>query len=162
MECKNCARPMRSDHSYCSNCGAKVIRNPLTIKNLWYDITERYFNVDNTFLKTFWHLFSKPDVVIEGYINGVRKKYLNPISYYGIALTLTGLLFFFIREFFMEQTSLEWMTSGSNSSSVGEETFDNTIKYQSIISVLSIPLYALFSKIIFLEIRNIIIQVISL
>jgi hypothetical protein len=153
---------MRSDHSYCSNCGAKVIRNPLTIKNLWYDITERYFNVDNTFLKTFWHLFSKPDVVIEGYINGVRKKYLNPISYYGIALTLTGLLFFFIREFFMEQTSLEWMTSGSNSSSVGEETFDNTIKYQSIISVLSIPLYALFSKIIFLEIRNIIIQVISL
>ncbi len=149
MDCKNCERPLRSDYSFCSNCGAKIIRNRLTLKNLWFDVTERYFNVDNTFLKTVGHLFSKPEVVIGGYIDGIRKKYLNPISYYAIAVTLTGLLFFLIKEFFHEQLSMEWINPAAKNQ--GVDTFDATIKYQSIISVVSIPLYALLSKIIFLK-----------
>ncbi|MDO6470350.1 DUF3667 domain-containing protein [Maribacter sp. 1_MG-2023] len=90
MECKNCHTNLRTDFSYCPDCGAKVIRNRLTVKNLWYDATERFFNIDNTFLITFKHLFTKPDEVIGGYINGVRKKYLNPTSYFTIAITLGG------------------------------------------------------------------------
>ena len=42
MNCKNCDLPLRTDYSFCSNCGAKVIRNRLTLKNLWYDFTERF------------------------------------------------------------------------------------------------------------------------
>ena len=92
MQCKNCGNQLRTDYSYCPNCGAKVIRNRITVKNLWFDIVDRYFNLDNTFLKTFLHLFTKPQIVIEGYINGIRRKYLNPISYLGISLTLSGFL----------------------------------------------------------------------
>lgn len=147
MECKNCDRPLRTDYSFCSNCGAKVIRNRLTLKKLWYDVTERYFNVDNTFLKTIWTLFARPEVVIDGYIKGVRKKFLNPISYYAIAITITGLLFFLIKEYFMDQLSMEWMAPGSGEQST--EIFNSTLKYQSIISVVSIPIYALLSKLMF-------------
>ena len=102
MNCKNCEGSLRTDYSYCSNCGAKVIRNRLTIKNLWYDVTERFFNVDNTFLKTFLHLFSKPEVVVDSYVKGVRKRYLNPIAYFTIALTLSGILLYILKKFFLK------------------------------------------------------------
>ena len=153
MECKNCGLPLRSDYSFCSNCGAKVIRNRLTLKNLWYDFTERYFNIDNTFFKTFGHLFTKPELVIGSYIDGIRKKYVNPISYYAIAITLTGLLFFLLKEFFVNQMSMDWMTP-KGTENLNENTFDNTAKYQSIISVISIPLYGLLSKLMFLRNKN--------
>ena len=94
MTCKNCDTRLRTDFLYCPACGGKVIRNRITIKNLWTDVLERYFNLDNTFVNTFVHLFSKPEVVIEGYLQGLRRKYLNPISYLGIALTLSGVQIF--------------------------------------------------------------------
>lgn len=81
MDCKNCNNSLPIACSYCPDCGAKVIRNRLTLKNLWSDVTERFFNLDNTILKTFLHLCTTPDVVIQGYISGVRKKYMNPIGY---------------------------------------------------------------------------------
>lgn len=150
MNCKNCNLPLRTDYSFCSNCGAKIIRNRLTLKNLWYDLTERYFNVDNTFLKTLRHLFSKPEVVIGGYVDGIRKKYLNPISYYAIAITLSGLLFFLLKEFFSDQMNMDWMMPEA-AENPNEEIFDNTAKFQTVISLASIPVYALFSKLMFLK-----------
>ncbi len=95
MTCKNCDARLRTDYLYCPACGAKVIRNRITIKNLWTDFLERYFNLDNTFIRTLVHLTTKPEVVIEGYLQGIRRKYLNPISYMGIAITLSGLIVFF-------------------------------------------------------------------
>jgi hypothetical protein len=150
MECKNCERPLGTDYSFCSNCGAKIIRNRLTFKSLWYDISERYFNLDNTFLKTFWHLFIKPEKVIGGYVNGVRKKYLNPFSYYAIAITVSGLLFFIVKEFFPESLNMDWMMP-KGGTQMDDEIFDRTAKYQTIISLVSIPLYAFLSKLVFLK-----------
>lgn len=114
MNCKNCANSLQTDYSFCPDCGAKVIRNRLTIKNLLSDITERYFNLDNTFLRTFLHLFTKPDVVINGYVNGTRRKYLNPISYFGIALMLAGFLMFFMRKVFDFEMDLDAFDQGMN------------------------------------------------
>ncbi|WP_281542620.1 DUF3667 domain-containing protein [Maribacter aestuarii] len=114
MECKNCSNQLRTDYSFCPDCGAKVIRNRLTVKNLWYDATERFFNVDNTFLITFKHLFTKPDEVIAGYINGVRKKYLNPISYFTIAITMGGLFVYLMSEFFPDALSYQFQNVDVN------------------------------------------------
>lgn len=114
MNCKNCVNSLQTDYSFCPDCGAKVIRNRLTIKNLLSDITERHFNLDNTFLRTFFHLFTKPDVVINGYVNGTRRKYVNPISYFGIALMLAGFLMFFMRKVFDFEVDLDAFDQGMN------------------------------------------------
>ncbi|PHR71636.1 MAG: hypothetical protein COA67_06375 [Lutibacter sp.] len=63
---------------------------------------EQFLNYDNKFLQTFIHLFTKPEVVIDGYINGTRKKYVNVISYFAIAITLSGLQMFILNKFFPE------------------------------------------------------------
>ena len=83
MECKNCSNQLSTNSDFCNSCGAKVIRNRLTLKNIFEHIIETFFNYDNKLLRTFIDLFKKPEKVIDGYINGVRKRYVNPISYFG-------------------------------------------------------------------------------
>lgn len=147
MNCKNCEKPLRTDYSFCANCGAKIIRNRLSFKNLWFDITERYFNVDNTFLKTFLHLFSKPEVVIEGYIEGIRRKYLNPVSYLGIALTLSGFIVFLINKY-SNQIDFDVFESGMDSDAM-KPLMDFTMDFQAILFVLYIPMMAIASWLAF-------------
>lgn len=148
MECKNCDTPQRTDFNYCPNCGAKVIRNRLTLKNLWYDVTERYFNLDNTFIKTFVHLFKHPQWVIESYISGVRRKYLNPISYLGIALTLSGLSLFFLRRFAFDKMDFGSMGSAMKPE-VAKKIMTVSLDFSSFVFLLYIPVLALAGWIIF-------------
>ena len=141
MTCKNCEARLRTDFLYCPACGAKVIRNRITVKNLWVDFLERYFNLDNTFIRTFVHLFTKPEVVIEGYLQGIRRKYLNPISYIGIALTLSGIIVFLMARSidFMEFDAFE-----TGASTVYQEKLMGFIlDYQALIFLIYIPFMAI-------------------
>lgn len=140
MNCKNCANSLQTDYSFCPDCGAKVIRNRLTIKNLLSDITERYFNLDNTFLRTFLHLFTKPDIVINGYVNGTRRKYVNPISYFGIALMLAGFLMFFMRKVFDFEMDLDAFDQGMNPEFTKKMT-DVLYDYSSLFFISYIPVF---------------------
>jgi len=149
MECKNCELPLRTDYSFCANCGARIIRNRITLKNLWHDITERYFNLDNTFLKTFWHLSTKPEVVIEGYINGVRKKYLNPISYLGIALTFSGLFIFLLRKFFIHKFDFDSITVSTMDSEATKKIIQISLDFSSLVFIMYIPIIALAGWLVF-------------
>ena len=151
MECKNCSGKLRTDYSYCPDCGAKVIRNRITVKNLWFDIVERVFNLDNTFIRTVVHLFSKPDKVIHGYVTGQRKKYLNPISYFTIALTLSGLLVFIIQKFYPDSIDFT-RGAGTTNPEFAEKwsniVFDfNALFFVMYLPILALPAYLIFNKI---------------
>jgi hypothetical protein len=153
MQCKNCHTELDETNSFCPECGAKVIRNRLTIKNLFQHFSEQFLNYDNKFLQTFISLFNKPEDVIGGYIKGTRKKYVNVISYFAIALTLSGLQMFILSKFFPEAIDV------SNMSTEGTEEFQKrnmqfVQEYQSIIMMLYVPIYALMSKIVFFNIKK--------
>jgi len=148
MDCKNCGHSLRSDFRYCPNCGAKIIHNRLTIKNIWQDLSFQVFNLDNTLIKTFRHLFSKPDVVVESFINGTRKKYMNPISYFAIAITLSGLLFYVLRNIYHVN-----LTEGGFNGQKGPK-MDFIFDYQGLLSYLFLPLYATLTWILFLDKRK--------
>ena len=96
--CKNCESPLLAENNYCNVCGARVIHNRLSFKILFAQFTEEFLNYDNKFFKTFIHLFSRPEEVILGYMKGVRKRYANPVSYFAIALSLTGLWMFIVNK----------------------------------------------------------------
>ena len=51
-------------------------------------------------------MFSAPHRVIGEYIGGVRKKYVNVISYFAIAITFSGIQIFIVRKFFPETLDL--------------------------------------------------------
>ena len=155
MNCKNCNHPLSEADDYCSSCGAKVIRNRLTMRNLLAHFSEQFLSYDNKFLQTFKALFTKPEEVIACYIEGTRKKYVNVVSYFAIAVTLSGIFFFFVFKFFPEAMDT------SQTFAVGEQTpetieqskkVNQTIfEYQSLIFFLFIPILAFMSRLVFLR-----------
>ncbi|MGB1309470.1 MAG: DUF3667 domain-containing protein [Oceanihabitans sp.] len=150
MPCKNCNTILKETDLFCNNCGAKIIHNRLTFRNLFEHISETFFNYDNKLLRTFIALFTKPEDVIGGYINGVRKKYVNVISYFALALTISGIQLFLLNKFFPESLNLDAVSTN------GMEAFSNDLldfitEYYSILMMFYVPLYALLSRLTFFD-----------
>lgn len=153
MKCKNCHTELQEQDDYCKSCGAKVIRNRLTIKNLFSHFSETYFNIDNTFLKTFKTLFTAPEKVIGSYIDGTRKKYLNAINYFALAITITGLYIFIIKKFFPNALDMSIYTEPVQKD-MQRGIQDFVTEYNALFMMLYVPLYALIAKITFYDIKK--------
>ena len=152
MHCKNCKYHLNESNNFCSNCGAKVIINRLTFKNLWRDFYEKFFNIDNLFLTTYIHLFTTPQSVIGGYIEGVRKKYLDVFKYFALAVTLSGIQLFIIRKFFPESMDVSMFINKYSP----EDAFnmDWMYDYYSLVVLVNLPIYALIAFIVFYTLKK--------
>ncbi|MGS2726740.1 DUF3667 domain-containing protein [Psychroserpens sp. BH13MA-6] len=117
------------------------------MKNIWADINAQFLSIDNHFLKTFVHLFTQPETVINGFIEGTRKKYINVIQYFAISLTLVGIQVFLMNTFFQEDldsaseifTKLQ-KSQNSENNPFNDFNFYDYNNYQSVIYILSIPI----------------------
>lgn len=155
MHCKNCNNPLPENSDFCNSCGGKVIRNRLSFKNLFDHFTETFFNYDNKLLRTFIDLFKKPEEVIGGYIAGVRNRYVNPVSFFGIILTINGLNVFLIQKFYKKYIDatqfIKDIESANNevTQKITALTSDISLEYASLFFSLLIPIAALISLIVF-------------
>jgi hypothetical protein len=153
MTCKNCQTELEVKDNFCKNCGGKIIRNRLTIRNIFEQFSEHFLNYDNKFLQTFICLFTKPEDVIGGYIDGVRKKYVNVISYFAIALTISGLQLVILDKFFPEAMDMSALTvQGSGQDS--NEMMSFIREYQSLLMMVNVPAYAFISYIVFYTLKK--------
>ena len=148
MECKNCHTALKETDDFCNICGAKIIRNRLTIRSLFSHFSEQFLNYDNKLFQTFIQLFSKPEAVIGCYINGTRKKYVNVISYFAIALTIAGLQLYILNKFFPEALDLSNF-GGQGTEAMQQKNMQFIQEYQSIVMMLYVPIYAIMAKIVF-------------
>jgi hypothetical protein len=155
MNCKNCQNELTPESDYCNICGGKVIRNRLTLKNLLQHLGENFFNYDNKLLKTIICLFKAPEKVIDSYVNGVRKRYISPINFFGISLTLTGFSIFVIKKFYKNALDVSQLfdTSELYSNKVSQDLMassaDFSLEYSSLIYASMIPLFAIMSWLLF-------------
>ncbi len=156
MKCKNCHTQLKETYNYCNSCGGKVIRKRLTLKHLFEHLSETFFNYDNKLLRTIISLFTKPEAVICDYVDGVRKRYINPISFLGLSLTLAGLSVFLIKKFYLEYFDLKaWMMSleifSNEYSQRALESYStsDSMEYSSFIFSAIIPVFGIISRIVF-------------
>lgn len=150
MNCKNCNTALSKLINYCPMCGAKVVKKRLTMKNLSVDFTEQFLNIDNKFLKTFVHLFTNPGIVINGFIDGTRKKYINVVQYFAIALTLVGIQVFLMNTFFEDALDISndffkgfEESANQKNNPFANYDFKDFNNYQSVIYTLTVPLTTL-------------------
>lgn len=151
MNCKNCNTHLRPEYRFCPGCGAKAEIPRITFKALSTDFLGRLFNLDNSVVRTFTGLFVEPESVIGGYLSGLRKRFLNPVSYLGIALTLSGLLIFLIQRFYKQHIDFTGGMENANpkfSAKWGDIVFDfNALFFLMFLPVLALPAYMILNKV---------------
>ncbi|WP_458629037.1 DUF3667 domain-containing protein [Winogradskyella sp. PC D3.3] len=153
MICKNCQTDLEEHDDYCKHCGGKVIRNRLTIQNLFTHFTETFFNYDNKLLQTFISLFTKPEVVIGSYINGTRKKYVNVVSYFALAITISGFQLLIINKYFPEVYDFSFK-SIKGQADFQKKNMAFLQEYQSVVMMLYVPLYAIIARFVFFNLKR--------
>ncbi|MEM1002671.1 MAG: DUF3667 domain-containing protein [Bacteroidota bacterium] len=153
MRCKNCHTELIQGSDYCHHCGAKVIRNRLTFRNLFEHISETFLNYDNKLLRTYIDLFKRPEVVLDLYVNGVRKRYVNPISYFGLAITLTGLYMFLMNKYFPEMFDFSSFVA-EGQEEIQKRNTNFLQEYQSLVMMFYIPVYAIIAWLTFLGLKK--------
>ncbi len=149
--CKNCKYELDDKQDYCGRCGGRIIRNRLTISNLLSYFIENFLNYDNRFLQTVKDLFVSPELVINGYIGGLRKKYNSPINFFAISLTISGLYIFFIQKFYPDIMKVYNFYDDEASRQVSGKVAELLMDYNSLFYFVLIPFLALVSRIVFLR-----------
>ncbi len=106
MNCKNCQDPLEKDAQFCDNCGAKVITNRITFKFLLTELFAQ-MGLDSLYFTTLKKMFLAPQEVLNEYLTGVRKRYVNPFAYLAVGAALSLLVFnFFADDFIAIQKSV--------------------------------------------------------
>jgi len=149
--CKNCKSQIEDSSNFCTECGAKIIRNRLTLKNLFASFSEQFLDYDNKFLQTFINLFTRPEDVIGSYIDGTRKKYVNAISFFAITLTISGLYLLFVQKYFPDFMDASSFYEDEAQQKITKEISKITFEYNSLLYFILIPIIALVSRIVFYD-----------
>lgn len=108
IECLNCKQPLSDSDNFCSNCGQVNDTLPLSIKQFISEFFAGFFSFDTRFFKTFVPLLFKPGKVPKDYIEGKRRRYVNPFQLYlnvTIVFFLLQGLFSTIDEYKVVETS---------------------------------------------------------
>ncbi len=88
MDCKNCKSELIPQNNFCSDCGAKIISERITVKRLLFSVFVT-LGWDSNFFVTLRHLMYKPHIVFKEYIDGTRKKYANPFTFFAISVAIS-------------------------------------------------------------------------
>ena len=168
MNCKNCKSKITENDNFCNNCGAKVIKERITVKNLFSHLLNA-LGWDNNFFVTLRFLLSKPQTIIKEYINGTRKKYTNPFTFFAISLAVSLFVFNQYSEQFIRMSTMADLQQTEQSESVsisdnnkgfellGYKNQDEymkgnaefQLKYHNLISFLFLPLFTLIAFFVF-------------
>jgi hypothetical protein len=150
--CLNCKQPIVEDAHFCHHCGAKVVRERLTLWGFFAQLGQTVFNTDSSIWRTIGHLSYAPGRVCRGYIEGVRKRYLRPVAYLFFVASLYGLTLLLsdgdIR-YFHEDVALGF-TSYDDATGLSEEERIRQLRPLALMFILlSIPILSLISRLIY-------------
>lgn len=166
MICKNCKNPISEASKFCNNCGAKVITDRITVKGMLSDVSQNIFGWDNKFFLTIRKLIIAPQEILGEYLNGTRKKYTNPITFFAIGMALSIFIFNTFDEAYMNMTletakaQNEWFSEniGGQFKSIkfqqeslerNEKLQKGFLKYFNLISLILLPLYAFIAFLVY-------------
>lgn len=107
MNCKNCHKPLKEKDNFCNHCGAKIILKRITFKKLLIEFFINIFGIDSRFFLTLKKMATHPQDVINEYIGGVRRRYINPFAFLAVGAGLSVIIFnYFADDFIKIQQSI--------------------------------------------------------
>jgi hypothetical protein len=171
MNCKNCKSEIPENDSFCNNCGAKIIKERITIKSLFLNFLIA-LGWDSNFFITLRFLLSEPQTIIKEYINGTRKKYTNPFTFFAISLAISLFIFNQYSEQYIRMSTTTNIQQNNELENVSASIANNNkkgleilgyknqgelqksiaetqLKYHNLISFLFLPIFTLIAFLVF-------------
>lgn len=99
--CANCGT--EAPDRFCSSCGQLQMRGRLTLRRLWVEFASRVFNLNRGLLATVVGMSRQPGQVPLDYVEGRRRTYTNPLTYFLLASALSLFLMQFSEDAMREQ-----------------------------------------------------------
>jgi hypothetical protein len=135
--CRNCGKPLHG--SFCSHCGQKAEVDRITFTYIWHELFHFFTHVEKGFLFTSLRMLKSPGRTVKEFIDGKRKKYQPPISYFLIWTTIYILFLYWIEHMFGENTVINYKEYFGPSA-----TTKFAISHLSIVLTIVIPFQALY------------------
>ncbi len=88
--CLNCGADRVG--AYCHACGQHFLDQRLTLRWLIKEFVARFFKLERGFLYTFRKLFTDPGGVARRYVEGQRRQYFNPLTYFILSAAISLLV----------------------------------------------------------------------
>ena len=168
MKCKNCQTKLQPEDQFCNTCGAKVIKERITFRSLLNDLIAA-LGWDSKFIVTLRQLILHPEIVLSNYINGTRKRYTNPFTFFGIIAGFSVFFFNLYSDKLIQITNEHQIFSqeviekmNNNNEKDTSNTFDTSVKknfltkyityqlkYYNLIAFLSLPFVVLIAFVVF-------------
>lgn len=136
-QCKNCGKPLHG--LYCAHCGQKAAVERISLSYFWHDAIHFFTHIESGFLFTSWKMLKTPGVTVKHFIDGKRKNYQPPISYFLIWITIYILLLLLIEKLFGENVVINYRDYFGPASST-----KFAISHLSLVLVVVMPFQALY------------------
>lgn len=135
--CKNCGKPIHD--IYCSHCGQKAKVDRITFLYLWHEIIHFLTHAEHGFLFTSVQLVKAPGKTVRDFIEGKRKNYQSPVSYFLIWITFYIIFLYWLEHIFGENAVINYKEYFGPSG-----TTEFAISHLSIVLTIVIPFQALY------------------
>jgi hypothetical protein len=139
--CLNCGASVSG--KYCHECGQKAHVNRLTAKALMDEVVHFFTHAEETFFKTTLHYIIKPGITSLNFIEGKRKRYQKPVSYF---LIWTG-VYILLHNFILNQFHYELVLQSTGQSLAQKEA---NVFFRNNFSFFILPIMVLSALIIWL------------
>lgn len=136
--CPSCGTLLKSDYSFCPNCGQKRIQKRESVKGLVDSFLGDYFAFDSKLMSSIRPLIARPGFLTREYMDYKRVKYISPLRLY----IFISILFFLI---------LNWDTGSAKQYASEDDALWDTFfnNYLPKIFFLLVPLFAAILKLLF-------------
>lgn len=104
--CLNCGAELHG--AYCQQCGQKAKVERITFRYVVHDLFHFFTHIESGFLFTSIQMLKSPGATAKNFIEGKRKSYQPPVSYFFIWTTIYILLLYLIEKTFGENVVINY------------------------------------------------------
>lgn len=150
--CLNCNAPIPQGQKFCGDCGQKSHVHRFTLKHFFHEFFHAFTHADKGIFQLLKLLAVRPGEVAREYVQGKRKKYFNPFTFFLILMSIYVLSsqFFNAKEIdatvpanFQRIPNEQARAKAIGMFERGMQIRKFTTKHGNIMSMVAIPLIAL-------------------
>jgi len=86
--CPNCQSPLMNEAGFCHKCGQKNTNGRLTVKELFSQFFDKFFNLDSKIFRTLGAVFI-PGKLTNAFLSGQRLKYYHPLRLFLVLMIIS-------------------------------------------------------------------------